>query len=177
MGFVILSFLVAFLSLVFRVKAIEATGAIATCNDCEYDLAGLPDDAACPECGSLVRKPATPARSEVAFKLDRVGFQVAALAAWGLVALAHGQLAHDIVLRSMVRAGFNAHAASVWVSRNSADNVVFDSANAKTLGAIALVSAAVTPWLAVVPRRFVWFAGLGMLMIGAAAIGLAYARI
>lgn len=177
MGFVVVSFLIAFVSLVIRGKTFVACGTVAACNDCEYDLAGLAGDAACPECGSRERKPAPPARSDIVIRFDRIGFMIVGQMAWALVAFAHLEFAKEVVLRSMIRAGFDAHAASVWVSYNSADNVVFDSANAKVLRAIALVCASVTPWLAVLPRRFAWLTGLGTLLVGVAAIGLAYAII
>ena len=82
-----------------------------------------------------------------------------------------------VILERMIRAGFDPYAANVWISRNSADAVVFDSTNAKALHMLALVCAGVSPWLTLLPPRWAWWTMAGVILCGASAVVLAYVAV
>lgn len=174
MGYVALSFLVAFAALVVRTRVERSDDSHRFCNDCGYDLAGLDRGAHCPECDGRDRKPAIPDRTIVVFVRWRGMFIGTAIVAWVAMWLLHANVAHAVILERMIHAGFDPYAAGVWISRNSADNVVFDSANAKSLHTFALICAALSPWTTLLPRRWAWVAMAGAVVCGASAVVLAY---
>jgi hypothetical protein len=177
MGYVALSFLVAFAALVVRTRVERSDRSVSLCDNCGYDLAGLDREAHCPECDGVERRPVAPDRTIVEFVRWRAAFLGASIVAWVAMWLAHASVAHSVILERMIRAGFDPYAANVWISRNSADAVVFDSTNAKALHTLALVCAGVSPWLALLPPRWAWWAMAGVILCGASAVVLAYVAV
>lgn len=174
MGYALLSFLVAFAALVVKTRVERSDDSRRFCNGCGYDLAGLAAHAHCPECDGHERMPVRPDRTIVVFVRWRAAFMGAAIVAWTAIWFVHVNVAHAVILERMIRAGFDPYAAGLWVSRNGADAVVFDSAGGKRLHSAALVCAALSPWATILPRRWAWIAVSATLVLGVSAVVLAY---
>lgn len=169
------TYVAAALVFLVRIRFREPIGVYPICLGCDYDLAGLGPEVACPECGKRERKPVDQPGMDVVLYGYRALYLAAAVAAWIAVWTAHHEYPSRALLRQMVREGFNEHAAKVWISFNPPSVTVFKTPSTISLEYIVLACYAITPlFVGFTNLRHAWLAGMISVALGTVASVIAH---